>query len=598
MEDQISYADLYARWERGNWQATEIDFSADRDAVARGLHRARAPAALWNYSMFFHGEDAVADDLAPFIDAAPREEQKYFLATQQVDEARHSVFFHRFMHEVVERGDGTIAGALRATEPELTWGFRRTFEMLDEVTGELRKDRSRTALARAVTMYHFIVEATLAQPGQHFIEDYLERRELLPGFREGMQHVAQDEQRHIGFGVKLLHDLATEDPVEVPEAVADLLREVFPVSVAVFVPPGLKREYTECFGFTLEEIYTEGARSFESKLRMAGLPLESLPGPQVYPYDLPVEERATRALAMLRAGYLGEKNGGAARDPESMALLFDSVRRAVDPRTAPEGPMTLQWEFPDAEPWHLRLDNGSTAAAPGRAPDPDVELQHRLRRLGRRDRRAAGPEAGRRHPAAEAEGLAAGALAGPQGLLGPRRRQAGLDARLALELEPGRTAQERLPQAGGIHGSAGARRVLAVDAALQRADVAGDLPLPRPADQVPFAADLRAHERHLRGALGEAHEVDVRRALLEQVGLDAAADADAHLEAGAAEERRVRLPDGARVEVDVHAAAESAVGRGTHRKPAVDVAEGRRRVVRVGVEVAARTRRSRPGRGR
>ena len=37
--------------------------------------------------------------------------------------------------------------------------------------------------------------------------------------------------------------------------------------------------------------------------------------------------------------------------------------------------MTLQWEFPDAEPWHLRLDNGSTAALPGRAPDPDVELR-------------------------------------------------------------------------------------------------------------------------------------------------------------------------------------------------------------------------------
>jgi len=190
-----------------------------------------------------------------------------------------------------------------------------------------------------------------------------------------MQHVAQDEQRHIGFGVKLLHDLAKEDPVEVPAAVADLLREVFPVSVAVFVPPGFDREYTECFGFTLEEIFTEGARSFESKLRMAGLPLETLPGPQVYPYDLPVEERATRALAMLRAGYLGEKNGGAARDPESMALLFDSVRRAVDPRTAPDVPMTLQWEFPDAEPWHLRLDNGSTAAAAGRAPAPDVELR-------------------------------------------------------------------------------------------------------------------------------------------------------------------------------------------------------------------------------
>src|SRR3954451_5818222 len=373
--DRISYADLYARWERGNWRATEIDLTADREQGRSGFTDLERKGALWNYSMFFHGEDAVADDLAPFIDAAPREEQKYFLATQQVDEARHSVFFHRFMHEVVERGDGTVAGALRATEPELTWGFRRTFAMLDEVTGELRRARSPTPLARAVTLCHAIVEATLAQPGQHFIEDYLTRRDLLPGFREGMKHVAQDEQRHIGFGVKLLHDLAREDPEEIPAAVADLLREVFPVSIAVFVPPDSNEDYVSCFGFTLEQVYTEAARSFESKLRMAGLPLESLPGPQVYPYDLPVEERATRALAMLRAGYLGERNGGAARDPQAMALLFDSVRRAVDPRSAPEGRMTLQWEFPDAEPWHLRLDNGSTAAAPGRANEPDVELR-------------------------------------------------------------------------------------------------------------------------------------------------------------------------------------------------------------------------------
>ena len=373
--EQISYPDLYARWEQSHWQATGLDFSVDREQWHGTFSELERSAALWNYSLFFHGEDAVAGDLAPFIDAAPLEEQKYFLATQQADEARHAVFFHRFMREVVERGDGTIAGALRATEPELTWGFRKTFALLHRVTGELRRDRSRTALARAVTMYHVIVEATLAQPGQHFIDDYLTARDLLPGFREGMARVAQDEQRHIGFGVKLLYDLAREDPDEVPAAVADLLREVFPVSIAVFVPPGWDRRYTECFGFTLEEIYTEAAHSFESKLRMAGLALESLPGPQVYPYDLPVAERGARALAMLRAGYLGERAGGAARDPQSMALLFDSMRRAVDPRSAPEGPLTLQWEFPDAEPWHLRLDNGSTAATAGRAPEPDVELR-------------------------------------------------------------------------------------------------------------------------------------------------------------------------------------------------------------------------------
>jgi hypothetical protein len=250
----------------------------------------------------------------------------------------------------------------------------KTFEMLDRVTGELRTDRSRTALARAVTMYHIVVEATLAQPGQHFIASYLEERDLLPGFRAGMRNVALDEQRHIGFGVKLLHDLAQED-AEVPDAVADMLREVLPYSLAVFVPPHWDRSYTECFGFTLEEIYEEGARSFEAKMRAAGLPVGSLPGPQPYPVDLPVPDRARRGIAMLQSGLLGEKTGPPKRDPETMALLFDSMRRAVDHRTAPDGPFTVQWEFADAEPWHLRVDNGSSAVAAGRAAHVDLEVR-------------------------------------------------------------------------------------------------------------------------------------------------------------------------------------------------------------------------------
>jgi hypothetical protein len=372
---QVSYDDLYARWERGNWSATEIDFSADREQWNENLSDLQRRAALWNYAMFFHGEDTVADDLAPFIDAAPREEQKYFLATQQVDEARHAVFFHRFMHEVVGHGD-TVAAALEDTRPQLTWGFNKTFAMLDRITGELRRDRSRTALARAVTMYHVVVEATLAQPGQHFISSYLEERDLLPGFRAGMRNVALDEQRHIGFGVKLLHDLAQEDP-DVPAAVAGVVREVLPYSLAVFVPPHWDRRYVECFGFQLEDIFEAGARSFESKMRAAGLPVDELPGPQVYPYDLPPRRRAERGIAMLQAGFLGPKDGPPARDPESMAMLFDSIRRAVDHRSAPDGPFVIQWEFSDAEPWHVRIDGGTTTAAAGRAPDIDLELRCR-----------------------------------------------------------------------------------------------------------------------------------------------------------------------------------------------------------------------------
>src|SRR3954462_2645914 len=163
--DRISYEDLYERWEKGNWSAMALDFTQDRIDWHEGFSELERKAALWNYSLFFHGEDSVTDNLSPYIDAAPLEEQKYFLATQQVDEARHAVFFGRFMKEVVDRGDD-IGSSLAATYGDLTWGFRKTFEHLDKVADSLRKDKTRPNLARAIFMYHLIVEATLAQPGQ------------------------------------------------------------------------------------------------------------------------------------------------------------------------------------------------------------------------------------------------------------------------------------------------------------------------------------------------------------------------------------------------------------------------------------------------
>src|SRR3954464_12291912 len=129
--DAISYDDLYARWERGNWRATEIDLTQDAVDWREKLTEEQRRSALWLYTLFFHGEDSVADNLSPYVDAAPLEEQKYFLTTQQVDEARHAVFFHRFMREVAGMGDGTLAGGMRATRQHLGWGHRTLFERLD-----------------------------------------------------------------------------------------------------------------------------------------------------------------------------------------------------------------------------------------------------------------------------------------------------------------------------------------------------------------------------------------------------------------------------------------------------------------------------------
>src|ERR687891_699413 len=171
--DKITYEDLYARWEKGNWRAMEIDFSEDRRQWHEVFGDVERRAALWNYSLFFHGEDSVADNLSPYIDAAPTEEQTYFLTTQQVDEARHTVFFKRFMHEVVGKGSDSTDSVLAATADQLTWGHREVFG-----------------------------------------------------------NVSLDEQRHIAFGVRLLADLYRADPEPVQDAIVSMIREVLPSTTA------------------------------------------------------------------------------------------------------------------------------------------------------------------------------------------------------------------------------------------------------------------------------------------------------------------------------------------------------------------------------
>ena len=207
--ENVSYEDLYQRWEHGNWSAYDIDFSEDREGW-NGLRDIQRASAMWIYSMFFYGEDRVTDTLAPYITAAPTEEQSYFLATQQVDEARHAIFFHRFFKEVIGVDGSSLQQTLASTLPQLNWGYHGIFDRLDVMADELRKDRSLPKYAQAITLYHLIVEGSLAQPGQHFVEDFLAEEGTLPGFSAGMENVSKDEQRHIGFGVKVLSELLAE----------------------------------------------------------------------------------------------------------------------------------------------------------------------------------------------------------------------------------------------------------------------------------------------------------------------------------------------------------------------------------------------------
>jgi hypothetical protein len=127
----------------------------------------------------------------------------------------------------------------------------------------------------------------------------------------------------------------------------------------------------------MADLGEEGATSLETKLRSAGMPVEELPGPSVMPLGDSPRERAETGFKMLKAGILGPKTGPAKRDAATHEMLFGSVAGSVNPAHGLHRPTTIQWEFRDADPWNVRIDNGSSSAQPGIAPDADLTLRCR-----------------------------------------------------------------------------------------------------------------------------------------------------------------------------------------------------------------------------
>jgi ribonucleoside-diphosphate reductase beta chain len=62
-----------------------------------------------------------------------------------------------------------------------------------------------------VTNYHMVIEGTLALTGQHFMLDYYENNDLLPGFAEGFSNIARDEHRHVAYGTWFLQQKCGEE---------------------------------------------------------------------------------------------------------------------------------------------------------------------------------------------------------------------------------------------------------------------------------------------------------------------------------------------------------------------------------------------------
>jgi ribonucleoside-diphosphate reductase beta chain len=270
----LDYRELYELWERQQWATQDLDFTQDRIDWHERIDPEERFARMYGLSAFFTGEQRVTDELGPIMRACPTEEMRIFLSTQIADEARHVRFFDRFYGEVgVYEGTDGVADRLRATEEHLNEAFTELFDvMLKGRVDTLAADPENTELlVETITLYHMIIEGSLALTGQHFIIDYNIKENTLPAFVKGFENVARDEHRHVAFGARFLTDMAREDD-RYRKAMQRMLEESIPIADKVLDPPWAQEdENWEMFGVSKEETHAFAALALTRRLKVIGL---------------------------------------------------------------------------------------------------------------------------------------------------------------------------------------------------------------------------------------------------------------------------------------------------------------------------------------
>jgi len=197
---------LYEKAKRlGVWNPSDIDFTQDV-LDWQELDERERDLMLRVTSLFLAGEEGVTVDLLPLVMAIAREgrlEEELYLTTFLWEEGKHVDFFSRFLVEVAQPGS--------ELHDYLTPSYRSIFyEALPEAMSALVADSSPRAQVLASVTYNMIVEGVLAETGYHAYFEALERNDLLPGLREGVQLIKRDEARHIAYGIFLLSRLIAE----------------------------------------------------------------------------------------------------------------------------------------------------------------------------------------------------------------------------------------------------------------------------------------------------------------------------------------------------------------------------------------------------
>jgi ribonucleoside-diphosphate reductase beta chain len=228
---------LYRRWEDSQWSPFAIDLAVDTEQWPE-IPGQQRDLLLFALASLMVAEERITTKFSGLLGAHGTEEEVTFLATQQVDEARHMQFYARFQDEVIAAPDLIGAHVQRARD-HVSDSFRQIFDVaLVDAHGQLvAAPGDLAAKVRFVTLYHLVLESTLGLTTFKFVTDYLAANQLLPGFVEGYSKIHHDETRHIGYGVWYLRETVREHP-DIGDIVRRTLRDLLPSVAESLKPPG------------------------------------------------------------------------------------------------------------------------------------------------------------------------------------------------------------------------------------------------------------------------------------------------------------------------------------------------------------------------
>jgi ribonucleoside-diphosphate reductase beta chain len=264
---------LYRRWEESQWSPFDIDLTADRTQWSE-MADEDTSLVYWVLSSLMVAEERITTKFSGLVGAHGTEEEATFLATQQVDEARHMQFYARFLDEVID-SPAEIAAHVQKARDQVSPAFRRLFDeaLVEAHESLVGSPDDPSAKVRFVTIYHLILESTLGLTAFRFITDYLKGRGLLPGFVEGYSKIHHDETRHIGFGVWFLREKVRESE-DAAEAIRETLAELLPVVADSLAPPDQGADTDgEVLGASAQDIREFALGGLTRRLDIIGAPL-------------------------------------------------------------------------------------------------------------------------------------------------------------------------------------------------------------------------------------------------------------------------------------------------------------------------------------